>query len=840
MAATKGLRAKSIGHYILGKTIGEGTFGKVKAGTHILSGEKVAVKILEKDRIVDVADVERVAREIHILKLMQHPHVIQLYEIIETPRQLYLIMEYCSGGELFDHIVAAGRVREPEACIFFHQILAGVERIHQMHVVHRDLKPENLLLDDRNNIKIVDFGLSNTFQEGQLLKTACGSPCYAAPEMIAGHHYVPSRCDVWSCGVILFALVCGYLPFEDQNTSALYRKILNAEYSTPPFLSEGVKDLIGGLLTIDPERRMTVPQVRMHPWYRQLPEASLKSSGGRSEHLEEDVVEQLEKFGFSRDYAVKCLQMNKHNHVTSTYYLLIAKKLRMAEQLGSPVGDTPMVVDSIGAPYSSNPHGAEGDIMDDLMTSPPGTEGFVFPMAAFDSVPGSGVGGPLAGECIPADADRAGGSNLLVQPSPRVSSPNPNQPGHCTAGGGVGSNSTLRQQQQQQWAQESPRGVRAMVAAVAAVSAKGHHGGAAVEYSTQPAVSSARGVSSAGARSNTTPRAETPPLAMATAGSVHGSYPAGPSSARGTRAAVPTKLWAQEPGSTSSRPVTSSGAATARAAPRRSVDGSGMVGATSSGLSTTAGSSRPSVRSRTEASAVNSSTSSGYRTGTPVMRSVPFNDVAHTRPSSSMAVATPARPSGSATARGQTANEARRRQYGTSSDGLPGSARGVRGPGATDFAASSWTMRTQACPQTARPGSVVSRVFSNEPRGSSLTAAPAGAANAGNPAGPLSARMPRDEVLASSRGAHTSSCTTSKPLKHIQQEMNRTLTSQRVTFKQVSPTLVKCQKLNVRFELEISQLEHLESIHVVRCRRVAGEVAAFREISTKLFAEMKI
>merc|ERR1719473_1492018 len=157
-------------------------------------------------------------------------------------------MEYASGGELFDYIVKSQRVQEPEACGFFHQIIAGVERIHSMNIVHRDLKPENLLLDDRQSIKIVDFGLSNTYREGQLLKTACGSPCYASPEMIAGHRYVPSASDLWSCGVILFALVCGYLPFEDQQTAALYRKILNADYQAPKFISDSVRDLIQRML----------------------------------------------------------------------------------------------------------------------------------------------------------------------------------------------------------------------------------------------------------------------------------------------------------------------------------------------------------------------------------------------------------------------------------------------------------------------------------------------------------------------------------------------------------------------------------------------------------------
>ncbi|CAK9012391.1 unnamed protein product [Durusdinium trenchii] len=280
-------RAKSIGHYILGKTIGEGTFGKVKLGTHILTSERVAVKILEKERIVEVADVERVAREVHILKLIRHPHIVQLYEIIETRRQLYLIMEYASGGELFDYIVAKGRVPELEACRFFHQIIAGLEKVHAMNIVHRDLKPENLLLDEHKNIKIVDFGLSNVFRPGQLLKTACGSPCYAAPEMIAGHSYVPHLCDLWSCGVILFALVCGYLPFEDQNTSALYKKILAADYKTPKFISESVRDLISKLLTTDPKCRYNVPDVRAHPWYRQIPEASTP--------IPEEKVEQGEK-----------------------------------------------------------------------------------------------------------------------------------------------------------------------------------------------------------------------------------------------------------------------------------------------------------------------------------------------------------------------------------------------------------------------------------------------------------------------------------------------------------------------------------------------------------------
>lgn len=330
------MKAKAVGHYLLGKAIGEGTFGRVKLGTHILTDETVAVKILEKARIADVADVERVARELHILKLVQHPHVIQLYEIIETPQQLYLIMEYCSCGELFDFIVSMGAVPEPQACRFFHQIIAGVERLHQLGVVHRDLKPENLLLDGNQDIKIVDFGLSNTFRKGQLLQTACGSPCYAAPEMIAGQRYAPEACDIWSCGVILFALVCGYLPFEDPSTSVLYSQILSARYELPEFVSPSFCDLVGRILTTEPSKRYAVGQIRNHRWYQQISEASrgmdeVETQGTQA--LDEDVLEQLSRLGLPRDYAEKCLRMRKHNHVTTTYYLLGDRKRRLGEHL---------------------------------------------------------------------------------------------------------------------------------------------------------------------------------------------------------------------------------------------------------------------------------------------------------------------------------------------------------------------------------------------------------------------------------------------------------------------------------------------------------------------------
>jgi len=204
-----------------------------------------------------------------------------------------------------------------------------------MNVVHRDLKPENLLLDEHKCIKIVDFGLSNRFRDNQKLKTACGSPCYAPPEMVAGHSYVPQPCDLWSCGVILFAMVCGYLPFEDDNTSALYKKILAANYTAPPFISDRATNLIAGLLTIDPSQRLNITGVRKHLWYQQIADAGLRPRELLPGQLglDEDVLLELKRHGFPREYAVNCLQQNKHNNVTTTYYLLAAKRKRMVEQL---------------------------------------------------------------------------------------------------------------------------------------------------------------------------------------------------------------------------------------------------------------------------------------------------------------------------------------------------------------------------------------------------------------------------------------------------------------------------------------------------------------------------
>lgn len=225
------------------------------------------MKILEKVKILEQADKTRVEREIKILKSLRHNNIIQLYSVISTSTTIYLIMEYASGKELFDYIVLKQRLTEMEACRFFQQIISGIEYLHKLRIVHRDLKPENLLLDNKKEIKIADFGLSNLYSKGELLKTACGSPCYAAPEMIAGKKYSGLMVDIWSSGIILYAMLCGYLPFEDKNNEILYKKITEGKFTIPTHISEPAVDLLRRILNTDPTRRFNISQIRNHSWF---------------------------------------------------------------------------------------------------------------------------------------------------------------------------------------------------------------------------------------------------------------------------------------------------------------------------------------------------------------------------------------------------------------------------------------------------------------------------------------------------------------------------------------------------------------------------------------------
>ncbi|KAM7520700.1 hypothetical protein LguiB_019662 [Lonicera macranthoides] len=320
--------------YKLGKTLGIGSFGKVKIAEHSLTGHKVAIKILNRRKIKNMEMEEKVRREIKILRLFMHPHIIRLYEVVETPMDIYVVMEYVKSGELFDYIVEKGRLQEDEARNFFQQIISGVEYCHRNMVVHRDLKPENLLLDSKCNVKIADFGLSNIMRDGHFLKTSCGSPNYAAPEVISGKLYAGPEVDVWSCGVILYALLCGTLPFDDENIPNLFKKIKGGIYTLPSHLSPGARDLIPRMLVVDPMKRMTIPEIRMHPWFQShLPRylaVPPPDTMQQAKKIDEEILQEVVKMGFDRNILVESLRNRVQNEATVAYYLLLDNRFRVS------------------------------------------------------------------------------------------------------------------------------------------------------------------------------------------------------------------------------------------------------------------------------------------------------------------------------------------------------------------------------------------------------------------------------------------------------------------------------------------------------------------------------
>ena len=254
--------------YEIKETIGKGTFSVVKLGINKITKEKVAIKILKKKKMQKSKDKSRLEREISILKRLHHINVIKIHKISEEPDNYYIVMEYCENGELFNYIVAHQRLSEEETAYFFYQLINGLDYIHHKNIVHRDLKPENLLLSQGNILKIVDFGLSNYYySEGKLLSTPCGSPCYASPEMVCGNKYNGFRIDVWSCGIIIFAMICGYLPFEDPNNEILFKKIMKCKVDYPEYLSEDVYDIMNKIIVVDPNKRINIEQIKQHPFY---------------------------------------------------------------------------------------------------------------------------------------------------------------------------------------------------------------------------------------------------------------------------------------------------------------------------------------------------------------------------------------------------------------------------------------------------------------------------------------------------------------------------------------------------------------------------------------------
>lgn len=316
--------ATRIGNYVLEKTLGEGAFAKVKAARHVVTGQRVAIKIIYKHKIKDDYVRENLQREGQLLRRLHHPHVIQLYEIIETDRVYCLVTECADGGELLDHIVAHHTLSEREVRKYIRQLTSAVDHLHKNKIVHRDLKAENLILDANLDLKIIDFGLSNSIDRADMLATQCGSPAYTAPECLGGKKYGP-EVDIWSIGINMFAMLTGRLPFSSQSVTALHAMILEQKCKIPAELSADCKDLLARLLTVKVSERITLAEIMAHPWInvdleplapapvqRRLSEADLDAA----------VVQQMVRLGMNQEQVQRSVVQNVMNDLHATYTLL--------------------------------------------------------------------------------------------------------------------------------------------------------------------------------------------------------------------------------------------------------------------------------------------------------------------------------------------------------------------------------------------------------------------------------------------------------------------------------------------------------------------------------------
>ncbi|XP_076145186.1 serine/threonine-protein kinase MARK2 isoform X5 [Alosa pseudoharengus] len=331
-----------IGNYRLLKTIGKGNFAKVKLARHVLTGKEVAVKIIDKTQL-NSSSLQKLFREVRIMKVLNHPNIVKLFEVIETEKTLYLVMEYASGGEVFDYLVAHGRMKEKEARAKFRQIVSAVQYCHQKCIVHRDLKAENLLLDADMNIKIADFGFSNEFTVGNKLDTFCGSPPYAAPELFQGKKYDGPEVDVWSLGVILYTLVSGSLPFDGQNLKELRERVLRGKYRIPFYMSTDCENLLKKFLILNPSKRGSLEQIMKDRWM---------NVGYEDEELKPYLEPELDyndpkrtdmmiQMGFSQEEIRDALVNQKYNEVTATFLLLDYRNSELEESVNLPTKARP-------------------------------------------------------------------------------------------------------------------------------------------------------------------------------------------------------------------------------------------------------------------------------------------------------------------------------------------------------------------------------------------------------------------------------------------------------------------------------------------------------------------
>uniref|UniRef100_A0A672HC25 SNF-related serine/threonine-protein kinase n=1 Tax=Salarias fasciatus TaxID=181472 RepID=A0A672HC25_SALFA len=337
----RGYDGKIAGLYDLDKTLGRGHFAVVKLARHVFTGEKVAVKVIDKTKLDTVA-TGHLFQEVRCMKLVQHPNIVRLYEVIDTQTKLYLILELGDGGDMFDYIMKHEEgLNEELAKKYFAQIVHAISYCHRLHVVHRDLKPENVVFFEKQGlVKLTDFGFSNKFQPGKKLTTSCGSLAYSAPEILLGDEYDAPAVDIWSLGVILFMLVCGQPPFQEANDSETLTMIMDCKYTVPPHVSSACKDLIDRMLQRDPKRRASLEEIEGHAWLQGVdPSPATKyntplvSHKNLSEEEHNSIIQRMVLGDIAdREAIVEALETNKYNHITATYYLLAERILREKQE----------------------------------------------------------------------------------------------------------------------------------------------------------------------------------------------------------------------------------------------------------------------------------------------------------------------------------------------------------------------------------------------------------------------------------------------------------------------------------------------------------------------------
>ncbi|XP_022143143.1 CBL-interacting serine/threonine-protein kinase 6-like [Momordica charantia] len=279
------------GKYELGRLLGHGTFAKVYHARNLRTGKSVAMKVVGKEKIIKVGMTEQIKREISVMKMVKHPNIVELHEVMASKSKIYFAMELVRGGELFSKI-AKGRLREDVARVYFQQLISAIDFCHSRGVYHRDLKPENLLLDEDGNLKVTDFGLTafaEHLKQDGLLHTTCGTPAYVAPEVIGKQGYDGAKADLWSCGVILYVLLAGYLPFQDDNMVAMYRKIYRGDFKCPPWFSPEARRLITKLLDPNPVTRIGIAKIMASSWFKKsVPKTVITKEEQEQNQMEEN------------------------------------------------------------------------------------------------------------------------------------------------------------------------------------------------------------------------------------------------------------------------------------------------------------------------------------------------------------------------------------------------------------------------------------------------------------------------------------------------------------------------------------------------------------------------